>query len=149
MGKHTMLLIGQQTAEAYGRLYSRDEYPEAYEWFISEVGLQPGHGLLVLEIQSRILYFLVYCCRQLLHDLPSKSLTGEDIPVQPEPAFLFNDELRYPSLPALASEAPYRVPAHLDFTRLQSLINTKLAEVEDHIWALQEDPGYFAEAMLD
>jgi hypothetical protein len=49
----------------------------------------------------------------------------------------------------MTSEAPYRVPRHLDFNALQGLISTKLSEAEDHIWQLREDPGYFAENIKD
>ena len=54
-----------------------------------------------------------------------------------------------PSLATLASEAPYRLPAHLDFEALEYIISAKRDATEDHVWALREDPGYFKEHLGD
>jgi hypothetical protein len=59
------------------------------------------------------------------------------------------NETAYQSVAAVAAEAPYRVPAHLDLQRLQSLISARRSAAEDHIWALREDPSYFAEVVND
>ena len=44
---------------------------------------------------------------------------------------------------------PYGVLRQLDFHRLPSLVSSKVGELEDHIWSLQEDPGYFSEVFDD
>ena len=45
--------------------------------------------------------------------------------------------------------APYTVPIRLDLGRLRVLVDAKVGELEDHIWALREDPGYFHEVFDD
>jgi hypothetical protein len=43
----------------------------------------------------------------------------------------------------------YPVPSNLDTSRLVHLIEVQKAAAEGHLWALREDPGYFAITMLD
>ncbi|KAI9879339.1 MAG: hypothetical protein M1830_008799 [Pleopsidium flavum] len=149
LNEHTMLLSGQTTPEAYGQLVAWDQNDEAFDCLMSGIGFHPGHGLQVLEIQQEILRFLVQCCHLILHDLPSSSLTDQSVPVQPEPLSISRDETEWPSLAFIAAEAPYRVPAHLDFRRLQAIVVAKRSAAEDHIWALREDPGYFGDNVGD
>ena len=66
---------------------------------------------------------------------------------QPEPPSLMNNELGLTSLAASVAEAPYRVPAELNLQLLESIIQAKLSDAEDHVWALREYPGYFASIM--
>ena len=110
------------------------------------LGLQPGDGLLVLEIQEKILHFLVQCAEIILGDIlgnnPSKSSVRSSLVTHLSPLV---SESEWPSVAAAVGEAPYRVPVQFDFLRLQSLVNAKRAEAEDHIWSLREDPGYFQE----
>lgn len=40
-------------------------------------------------------------------------------------------------------ESSYRVPDQFDFGRVQTYINAKRGELEDHLWLLREDPAYF------
>ncbi|KAH9208172.1 hypothetical protein DL95DRAFT_415000 [Leptodontidium sp. 2 PMI_412] len=47
------------------------------------------------------------------------------------------------------AEAPYCLPARLDFNRLKFLVNAKLLSVGDHIRCLREDPGHFADVLGD
>lgn len=54
------------------------------------------------------------------------------------------NDLGLTSLAASVAEAPYRVPAELNLQRLESIIQAKLSDAEDHVWTLREDPGYFA-----
>lgn len=46
-------------------------------------------------------------------------------------------------------EAEYHVPAKLNMGRLQSFVAAKLAETEDALWAMREDPGTFATMLLE
>ena len=148
----TMLLSGQRTAQTYGQLVSWEDHDEAFDWMHSGFQFQPGDGLLVLERQQEILRFLVKCCHLLTQDMPVSSLVDTSIAVQPEPEPILprpTNEGQYQSLTAVAAEAPYRVPAHLDLQRLQSLVSARRSAAEDHIWALREDPSYFAEVVKD
>ncbi|OJJ95933.1 hypothetical protein ASPACDRAFT_35201 [Aspergillus aculeatus ATCC 16872] len=107
----------------------------------------PGHGLLVLEAQARLLTFLVKCCRQLLPDIPVGDFDA--FPILPPPQIKTESEVSgFESLRLMAAEAPYRVPAQLDLGRIESLLAARTSAAEDHLWALREDPEYFASAVL-
>ena len=149
LNSYTMLLRGQTTPETYGQLVAWDEDDNAFDWLYSGLGFHPGHGLIVLEIQQKMLQFLVTCCFLILHDLSANSLTDKSVPIQAEPPPVSKDETEYPSLRAFAAEAPYKVPAHLDFVRLKAIVAAKRAGAEDHIWSLREDPGYFYDIVGD
>lgn len=46
-------------------------------------------------------------------------------------------------------ETTYHLPAKLNIQRLQSLIEAKVSEAEDKLWALREDPGFFASTLWE
>jgi hypothetical protein len=148
LNEHTMFLDGQ-TAETYGRLDAWADNDEALDQMISGHGFHPGQGLTVLEIQQRIYGFLVECCQLILHDTDPSSLTDNKIPVKPEPPLISGDPTEWPTMASIAAEAPYRVPAHLDFGRIKAVIAAKRSAAEDHIWTLREDPGYFSDVLGD
>ncbi|MCJ1405640.1 hypothetical protein MMC11_008869 [Xylographa trunciseda] len=149
LNNYTMLLHGQTTQHTYGKLVSWDDDDNAFDWMMSGIGKQPGEGLLILEIQKRVLEFLVQCCQLILADLPPESLVDERGTVLPEPEPVITDPTAWPSLAAMSMEAPYRVPAHLDFQRLQAIMAANVSAAKDHLWALREDPGYFASVARD
>jgi len=152
LNESTLLLSGQRTSETYGRLVAWEDHDEAFDWMNSGFQFQPGDGLLVLERQQEILRFLVKCCYLLTQDMSVSSLVDISLPVQPEPEPILPRhiyERSYQSIAAVAAEAPHRVPAHLDLERLHSLISARRSAAEDHVWALREDPGYFAEVAQD
>ena len=147
-----MLLLGQKTAATYGRLVSWDEDDNAFDMMSRGVGVQPGEGLLILEIQQRKLQFLRACVETILQDMPINDLTS--VPVDPQPgkrgsATNTNDESERPSLSKEMLEAPYRTPDQFDFGRVQSFVLARRSEAEDHIWFLREDPAYFKDTILD
>ncbi|GAB0137855.1 hypothetical protein EsDP_00006108 [Epichloe bromicola] len=147
---HVMMLNGMTTEQDYGKVVSWDDHEDAFDWMHSRKQFLPGEGLAILEAQNRLLSFLVTCCHQILHDIPSEELVSDAYPVQPEPSWGANDESRnLASLSTLAEEAPYRVPAKLDFESIESLLAARAARAEEHILALREDPGYFAEHLID
>ncbi len=143
---YTMLLLGQNTVKTYGRLVSWDEDPDAFDMMSKGTGIQPGEGLLILEIQQRKLRFLLRCAQQILQDLP---LEDSSIPRQPVPLDTIQGIEDWPSLTNEVLEAPYRVPDHFDISRLQTFVSAKRSEAEDHIWSLREDPSYFKDVLLD
>lgn len=104
----------------------------------------------MLEIQQRILTFLVDCCKAILHDLSDQgTLTHHRYPVLPAFPTIMIGPTEYPSTTMMATEMQYRVPAKIDFQRLRALVAAKKSHAEDHIWMLREDPGYFASVMGD
>ncbi|PVH94037.1 hypothetical protein DM02DRAFT_603094 [Periconia macrospinosa] len=149
LNKHTIMLTGRTTPTSYGALVSWDENDSAFMDMVSGKAMHPGQGLLVLEIQERLMRFLVDSCKRILHDVPASDLTSDKWPVQP-PVVLPQETIDgFASQAAMAAEAPYRHPANMDLPRLESLFEAKRSAAEDHIWALREDPGYFAGAVLD
>lgn len=146
---YTMLFSGETSPETYGRMVSWKEDEDAFNLMWFGVGVQPGDGLLLLEIQEKLLHFLVECAELILHDLlPLNALASQ----QTSPsllAFRIPSDAEWPSVTAAVAEAPYRIPVQFDFLRLQRLINAKRAEAEDRIWSLREDPGYFQEVVND
>ena len=146
---YTMLLTDQTTPTTYGRLIKWGRELEGFMQMLYGTGFQPGEGLLVLEIQQTLLGFLLRCAENILHDL---------LPLQPQnsipsalltPASITQHNTEWPSVAATVSEAPYRVPVHFDFPRIQSLVDAKFSEAEDHIWSLREDPGYFQDVLRE
>ena len=55
----TMLLTGETSPATYGQLLSWDDDPDAWDLYMSQIGFQPGEGLLVMEMQERLLRFLL------------------------------------------------------------------------------------------
>ena len=149
LNEYVMMFTNRKTAERYGELISWDDEDDAFQWLHSGKGLHPGQGLMVLEMQERVMRFLVDCCKAILHDIPGESLVSDEYPLQPMPAIEVETVNGFASLAVLAAEAPYRLPSGLDFTRLESLLEAKVSAAEDHIWALREDPSYFAGALLE
>ncbi|KAI1530130.1 hypothetical protein PtrSN001C_008779 [Pyrenophora tritici-repentis] len=142
LNEYTMYFHRGETADRYGELISWDDEENAFDDMTNEVGMHPGDGLQALEIQQRILAFLVTWSKLLLQDLPS--LIDSDVFPNPGPPPSTGDTT---SLQTIALEAPYRIPAHLDFARLKAIASAERNAREDHLWALREDPGYFAEVM--
>lgn len=146
---YTMLLLGQKSASTYGRLISWDDDDTAFDKMSTGIGIQPGEGLLILEIQERKLSFLRSCAEGILQDLP---LHDTAIPVQPTPATLLTNGLEnseWPSLSKEILEAPYSIPDQYDVERLRSFVFAKVDEAVDHIWLLREDPSYFQDTVRD
>ncbi|KAJ5081186.1 hypothetical protein N7456_013424 [Penicillium angulare] len=148
---HIMILNGiEKNDRAYGRLMAWDEHPDAFEWMTSQKQFLPGEGLMILESQERLLKGLVKCCHELLRDIPESSLTSDEFPVLPEPQLKRESEIHgFESLNIMATEAPYRLPAKLNLQCIQSLLSAKASAAQDHLWALREDPEYFASVVLE
>jgi hypothetical protein len=109
-------------------------------------------GMVVLEIQERLMEFLVKCCYQILHDIEPDNLFSDIYPIQPEPEPPppgTQTQGLQTSLLEMTVEAPYRVPTRLDFANLEKLFAAKVAAAEDHTWAMREDPNYFVEQISD
>ncbi|PWY85928.1 hypothetical protein BO70DRAFT_395061 [Aspergillus heteromorphus CBS 117.55] len=73
---------------------------------------------LCLEVQERLYSFLVECCMQLLCEYAREDIPKTDLPIQPEPPALSPSESAMNLFSVMTAEAPYRVPASLDLSRL-------------------------------
>ncbi|KAK3689894.1 hypothetical protein B0T22DRAFT_499480 [Podospora appendiculata] len=150
LNEHVMMLNGVTRDADYGKLINWDEHDDAFDWMDTRKQFLPGEGLLILEAQERLLDFLVQCCRQVLHDIPSDQLVSDAYPSQPEPPLKDTSAaIGFTSLAVMAEEAPYRVPQDLDLEKIETLLAARKALAEDHAWALREDPGYFADHVLE
>ncbi|KAF7553797.1 hypothetical protein G7Z17_g3396 [Cylindrodendrum hubeiense] len=150
LNEHTMVLNRATSAEDYGKLLAWENHPDAFEWMHTRKEFIPGECLLILELQERLMGFLVECCQELLHDIPEERLISDDFPVQTEPRIKSeSDSSGFESLAVLAAEAPYRVPAQLDLGRIELLLGARTSAAEDQLWTLREDPSYFAQQLLE
>ncbi|PNP44481.1 hypothetical protein TGAMA5MH_03786 [Trichoderma gamsii] len=150
LNEYTMILHRVTVAEEYGKLISWDDHPDAFDWMYTQKQFSPGDGLIILEAQNRLMKFLVDCCQHILHDIDKGQLISSTYSIQPEPTLRSrNESCGFESLALMAAEAPYRVPAQLDFGRIESLLAAKTRAAEDHLWALREDPTYFRQHLLD
>ncbi|GAO16231.1 hypothetical protein UVI_02000140 [Ustilaginoidea virens] len=147
---YIMLLNGMTRDDDYGKVVGFEEHPDAFYWMTTRKQFLPGEGLVILEAQDRLLAFLVSCCKQILHEIPPGELTGDKHPILPEPCAKANAHVGgLASLATLAQEAPYRVPARLDLEKIESLLAARASRAEEHLWALREDPSYFAEQLIE
>lgn len=145
---YVMTMDGELGENEYGRLVPRAWDSDWLEGDKKQIS--PGEGLLILEAQEKLLAFLVDCCHQILHDITEPGMLNDRFPVMCEPCLKMDTEVNgFDSLAIMAAEAPYRVPAKLDFDRVISLLSARASAAGDHIWALREDPGYFSERVYD
>ncbi|QSZ29250.1 hypothetical protein DSL72_003762 [Monilinia vaccinii-corymbosi] len=143
---YSMLLEGEKV-ETYGRLVSWGEDEGAMMNTMAGLAHLPGPGLWILEIQQRLLHFLVQCCEALLHDIDAGSLISE-ASIKPEPPLL-KENSEWSTIASVAAEAPYRLPSQLNFNRLKDIVQARRMSAEDYIRDLREDPGYFADVLGD
>ena len=147
---YTIILHGAYDVAEYGKLISWDDDDDAMEWAMNRKQFIPGEALFVLEAQEKLNQFLVECCRQILHDIPADRLTADAYSIQPEPRLKTEKESSgFDSLAVMAAEAPYRLPSKLDIRRIESVLGAQASAAEDHLWALREDPAYFAEQLFE
>ncbi|KAF7952687.1 hypothetical protein EAE96_005918 [Botrytis aclada] len=153
---HTLFLDGDKV-ETYGRLVSWEEDSAAADLMFTERQFSPGDGLKAFELQEKIYPFLIRCCELILHDFSkSGALLDANIPtgitldttITPEPAASAVTEI-LPSLATISAEAPYRLPANIDFERLREIFAARLSAAEDYLFDLREDPGFFADTIND
>ncbi|KAK3620989.1 hypothetical protein LTR56_023070 [Elasticomyces elasticus] len=144
-----MYFSGRSTAERYGEIIAWDDDDAAFQDMYIKTAMQPGLGLVLLEIQARLYSFLVDCCKLILHDIPADAFTSDAYPIQSEVGIAEEKTAGFASLAVMAAEAPYQVPAKFDIARLRSFFSARIAAAEDHIWSLREDPNYYAESLID
>jgi hypothetical protein len=141
---HKMRIIGHTSPATYGEIYALREGagPNAGD-------VDPSVGLVILETQSRILNFVVKCAKSVLHDIAEDQVLSDAYPKQPALFPLSRENgAETVTIPSLSEEGPYHVPHAMDFEALLTLTEAKRNECEDNMWALREDPGYFAEMAL-
>ncbi|TGO25495.1 hypothetical protein BPAE_0079g00430 [Botrytis paeoniae] len=141
---HTLLLEGE-SAETYGRLVRWTD-KKMKERILAGFQHLPHEGLLILEIQYNLYLFLVNWCQALLQDIEIATIWR--LPTEPEPPLLVKTSDNT-TIASIAMETPYRLPSKLDFNRLRAVVTAKRLGAEDYIHDLREDPGIFADAMME
>ncbi|KAF1842159.1 uncharacterized protein K460DRAFT_420100 [Cucurbitaria berberidis CBS 394.84] len=149
LAKWTMEFSCNTDETFYGRMKKWKYTGKAKRFVYAGQGFHPGNGIQVINIQLLTYSFLTTCCIKILHDLVGGENDIYMHAIKPEPSSLSLDSADYNTLAEAAQLAPYGIPSQLDFNRLRGLIFAKVNDLEDHIWALREDPGYFAEVFQD
>ena len=138
-----MLLNGRNN---YGSIVSFATEAKATDFEDTGKGLSPGAGLQVLNVQDRLLTFLLKCCEALLPDQELQTLVIPDGVIIPEISSMLNSDGMETKFADVAAKAPYRVHNTLNLSRLYYLTSAMAKASQDSVWLLREDPGYFAEA---
>ncbi|KAI1470128.1 uncharacterized protein F4812DRAFT_315322 [Daldinia caldariorum] len=150
MPNHFMALNGASNADEYGKLLEISKCPDASEWLRTGKQFPIGPSLLVLEAQEKIMRFLVTCCRNILHDIPACNLTADCFPIRPEPYLETGKEsYGFNSLAEIDEDVSYQPSSKLDLDTIELVLSAKLSALEDNLWAVREDPGYFLEQLIE
>lgn len=134
---------------AYGKLVSWRDWDGARELHATGREFPVGDGLLVIEVQDRLMRFLADVSRSLMHDIPARMLLTDMSYVQPKPHLRKAKEADgYETLVTAVAEEPYCAPRKLNFRRIEAIIKARLDTAENHLLALREDPSYFYESIM-
>jgi hypothetical protein len=144
MEGYTMTLTNGFNEVSYGRILPWVNKQDAIDLVHQGGAVHPGIGLKILQAQNSLCVFLQQCCVGILHDYSperwaSSFYTPFEIPSLEPPGAVIT------TIADATSMSPYRVPYQIDYARIRALITARMDELEDHCWALREDPGYFAE----
>jgi len=138
-----------QTDPKFGTIVSFESESEALALDRDRSGIVfgLGQGFWILCIQLGILRFIKKCCEVILHDIDVsiEAIENGPFPVVAEPPSLLDHGDLRSSFADEAKLLPYRVRDESYTARLRQLISTVLENAKDHVWALREDPAYFAE----
>ncbi|KAI5859515.1 hypothetical protein GGS23DRAFT_616202 [Durotheca rogersii] len=146
LDRWSMRFTGRDSVETYGRLVSWDEDEDAYQRLQRGRDFTPGEGIWILDSQERIYQFLCDICRIILHDYSLGMDELHNLPIEPEPPLPeteFNEDAPEECLLSSSYRCDYHVPASMDVKRLVDLFESRLAEAEDRLWLLREDPASF------
>ncbi|KAF2877919.1 hypothetical protein BDV95DRAFT_600613 [Massariosphaeria phaeospora] len=130
----------------YGCLIDFPDVESAQVYETDGCGLDIPQGIRVLDIQQGLYSFLATCCQKLLHDIPKP--WGAEFPIQLASPIKVGQQYIHKMFADAAKTTPYHARSSLDVTRLRDLISELCGSAKDHMWALREDPEYFAEFVL-
>ncbi|KAI4200738.1 MAG: hypothetical protein LQ350_003755 [Teloschistes chrysophthalmus] len=146
LGQQTMFLKGETTANTYGRIVQWRNDNRIKQCQDEGIGLSPGKGLQVLEMQRQLFNFLVRCAELILTDIKHQQPRRDFEATKASSITTFATQI--PSNPLeILLDAPYRAPPPIDFGDLETLLVARYAEATDHLWFLRQDPGYFRDAI--
>lgn len=150
LSEYGMMFTGKDSVQNYGEIFHFKNPKGA--WLIkTKRALFVHHGLMTMEIQSRIYKFLVDCCLAILPQNRNnwdKANAAAGLKLaksikKPGPQWV---ETRIAEDIALA---PYSRPGQLDIDQLVDMIQARksLADYEVHL--LRENPGHFASKLAE
>lgn len=142
-----MVFYGRHTPRSYGSLLPSGRSTKSSD-LSTGLAYSMKKGLVILEIQQRILNFLTLCSKRIIGDICEQSIYNAPQQGKLESVTQYTQS-EYSHVTALSLEAPYRLPQAIDFVHMLKLVSAKRREAEDHIFALREDPGYFAETIKE
>lgn len=142
----TMSFLDGNSYEKYAQLIEWSSSDEQQQSLWAGRTVHVDQGMQILRLQHNILRFLVRCTNQLVEDVLVEDPYGSLV-LPSEPPTLTGNTSGKTLLHVVAREAPYRLPAALDFTKLEELTSAQKLHAIEHVWALREDPSYFADAI--
>lgn len=148
--QHTIDFTSDPNSGRYGSYKSRSDENVHYHGGSTEFEICARPGMMALNIQSQILNFLVDCACKILHEMPPKLMI--EFPPQDEPpmADLLDFEIAgHTNFSDVLMTAPYRGWQSVDLTELPRYIAATFDTQKEHVWALREDPSYFADTVLE
>ena len=109
----------------------------------------PHPSLQTLQIQQRILSFLVSCSKLILCDMTEHALLNSTVQDEPPSSDIeLRNDIGHTTFADALMIAPYRNRGTIDFRRLRGYLSALYTNAKDHIWALREDPSYFADTFM-
>lgn len=120
---YVMMFSDRRDIGNYGESVRVDTLPPATERSLVEQGTSVNEGLLILGAQEKTLNFLTNCSSLILHDISTWEIITN--PPLPAPASSLEVDTGFASLETMAAEAPYRLPAKIDFGRIVSLLGAR------------------------
>ncbi|KAI4680536.1 hypothetical protein J4E81_010066 [Alternaria sp. BMP 2799] len=107
-------------------------------------------SIRILQMQEYILEFLLRCSTAILHEISWDQLFDYAIQDEPPPVDLLeDDEVGHATFSNVLMSAPYYGWDSLNFVRLRGYVSAILDTQKEHIRAMREDPGYFADTLLE
>ncbi|KAI1804277.1 hypothetical protein F4811DRAFT_521444 [Daldinia bambusicola] len=143
-----MRFLGRDNPDNYGELVSWEDDPDAHNRLHRRRDVSPGEGLWILEIQDRLYKFLLEACKIILHDFDLEDKQSQSEPKLPVSIDKYKGDIAT-SLLFSQYKSIYHIPEKFDIKRLQSIVGARLSQMEDTLWALREDPGFFARSLLE
>ncbi|KAL9002513.1 MAG: hypothetical protein Q9188_004551 [Gyalolechia gomerana] len=127
-----MLLTGQKTQDACGRLREVDDQADVEHTVWTGFDFQLGQGLVVLETPTEIVP-LSATINRASPGLPDTTIT-------PDPS-------EWQSVSNINTQASYQLPQPFPLESVWRLAGPKRDAAEDLLWTLHEDPAYFQEQL--
>ena len=144
--RSVMLLTGQNTRSAYGKLEYLEDQKDVENILWTGFAIPLNHGLVVLEVQKKVYRFLVRCIEILLPDIDftiPNMLQYLDQDQTSKARIGSSSSKELLSVAELNMHAAYHLPTLVDITSLRKLASTQRDQAEDRYWALRADPSVF------